>query len=244
MKPLQWFRLYAEVIDDVKLLALAPSDRWFYVALLACKAQALLEGEDPERRFRHVALKLRLDHPELKELSRRLAEADLINEETLQPLNWDKRQFRSDHDERESAERVRAWREKRRNQNVTTVTPPGNQAVTTDRDRDRDRDRKEKKGKNNTSPSAPRDVDPQVWDDWKALRKAKRAAVTATAVAGIRNEAEKAGMTLEAALRLSCERGWAGFKAEWVSKAAGGRSKYEEQAERVIRMMDKEVIDG
>ena len=40
--------------------------------------------------------------------------------------------------------------------------------------------------------------------------------MTARAVEGIAKEAMKAGMTLEAALRECCARGWAGFKAEWV----------------------------
>lgn len=32
----------------------------------------------------------------------------------------------------------------------------------------------------------------------------------------MRREAAKAGITLEAALTMCCERGWSGFKADWV----------------------------
>ena len=97
--------------------------------------------------------------------------------------------------------------------------------------------------------SAPSDVDTQVWTDWKALRKAKKAAVTATAVSGIRKEAKAAGMTLEAALRLCCERGWAGFKAEWVTapRAAGSiEDRNKAAAEEMKRMLDDQerTIDG
>jgi uncharacterized protein YdaU (DUF1376 family) len=60
------------------------------------------------------------------------------------------------------------------------------------------------------------DVDPQVVADFKALRAKKRAAITPTAMRDIASQAEKAGMTLEAALRVCCSRGWAGFEAEWV----------------------------
>ncbi len=56
----------------------------------------------------------------------------------------------------------------------------------------------------------------QVVEDFKALRKAKRAAITPTAINGIRREAAKAGITLEAALAMCCERGWSGFKADWA----------------------------
>lgn len=100
----------------------------------------------------------------------------------------------------------------------------------------------ERQKQNTSALTAPSDVDPQVWDDWKALRKAKKAAVTATAVAGIRKQAKLAGMTLEAALRLCCERGWAGFKAEWVAvhKAAGGsiEDRNKAAAEAMKRMID------
>lgn len=60
------------------------------------------------------------------------------------------------------------------------------------------------------------DVDQTVWQDFVTVRKAKKMALTVTALDGIRAEATKAGMTLEAALRQCCLMGWAGFKAEWM----------------------------
>ena len=62
----------------------------------------------------------------------------------------------------------------------------------------------------------------QVIDDFKALRKSKRAAITPTAINGIRREAAKAGITLEAALAMCCERGWSGFKADWAGRQGPG----------------------
>ena len=59
-------------------------------------------------------------------------------------------------------------------------------------------------------------VDPQVASDFIALRHKLRAPITQTAMAGIQREADKAGITLNSALALCCERGWRGFKAEWV----------------------------
>lgn len=64
--------------------------------------------------------------------------------------------------------------------------------------------------------SAPPDVSAQVWADFLQTRKALKAAVTPTAIAGIRREAQKASLSLEDALRMCCARGWRGFKAEWV----------------------------
>lgn len=60
-------------------------------------------------------------------------------------------------------------------------------------------------------------IAPEVVRDFKALRKIKKAAITETAVDGIKREADKAGVTFEAALRICCERGWAGFKAGWLT---------------------------
>jgi len=60
------------------------------------------------------------------------------------------------------------------------------------------------------------DCDPQVVADFLAIRKAKKAPLTPTALDGIRREAATVGLTLESALRTCCERGWQGFKAEWV----------------------------
>ena len=63
---------------------------------------------------------------------------------------------------------------------------------------------------------APGDVDAQVWTDWLALRKAKKAPVTETVVDGARREAAKAGMSFEAFLRVWCQRGSQGLQADWL----------------------------
>lgn len=68
--------------------------------------------------------------------------------------------------------------------------------------------------------SCPSGVSQQVWGDFCQHRKAGKAAVSATAMAGIEREAGKAGWTLEAALSEMVSRGWRGFKAEWVKDQA------------------------
>jgi len=64
--------------------------------------------------------------------------------------------------------------------------------------------------------SCPPDVDEQVWADFLRHRKTKRAELTATALSGLRREASRAGITLQAALETCCQRGWTGFKADWM----------------------------
>ena len=62
----------------------------------------------------------------------------------------------------------------------------------------------------------PEGVAAQVWSDWLALRRAKKAPVTATVVEGAHSEAAKAGMSLDAFLRVWCARGSQGLQAEWL----------------------------
>jgi hypothetical protein len=59
-----------------------------------------------------------------------------------------------------------------------------------------------------------------TWLDFVKHRKAKKAPITATAIKGIQREADKAGLTLDAALQIMCARGWTGFNAEWVASKA------------------------
>jgi uncharacterized protein YdaU (DUF1376 family) len=62
----------------------------------------------------------------------------------------------------------------------------------------------------------PDDVDRQVFEDWLAVRKAKRAGpVTQTVLSGIRAEAMKAGISLQDAIAHCCLAGWQGFRADW-----------------------------
>ncbi|MBS1834260.1 MAG: DUF1376 domain-containing protein [Acidobacteria bacterium] len=66
-------------------------------------------------------------------------------------------------------------------------------------------------------------VPDQVIADFRKLRQAKKAAITQTAIDGIAREARKAGLSLSQAMAMCCERGWAGFKAEWVKSDPGDR---------------------
>jgi uncharacterized protein YdaU (DUF1376 family) len=85
-----------------------------------------------------------------------------------------------------------------------------------------------------TTAPMPHGIDARIWVDWIALRKSKKAAVTETAIKGIEREAAKAGMTLEQVLVTCCERGWAGFKAEWVQDKR--ISKAQQQQDRMLNV--------
>jgi uncharacterized protein YdaU (DUF1376 family) len=80
-----------------------------------------------------------------------------------------------------------------------------------------------KPNKNTVAP--PFGVTDSVWQDWLKLRKAKKAAVTQTAIDGIQREADKAAISLETALSICCARGWTGFKAEWLQNRPTSQDK-------------------
>jgi len=99
------------------------------------------------------------------------------------------------------------------NEGSTVVQPTINQEPLT-----KNQEPKERKTK--AKPSVverPPDVDEKVWQDYMATRKT---AITQTALALLEREAQKAGITLEAALSECTLRGWTGFKAEWMQKRA------------------------
>lgn len=73
-----------------------------------------------------------------------------------------------------------------------------------------------------TAPDRPEDVPQSVWDDWLALRRAKKAPVTETVLRTAVTEAGKAGMTLTQFLTVWCARGSQGLEAEWLNPKERG----------------------
>jgi uncharacterized protein YdaU (DUF1376 family) len=100
----------------------------------------------------------------------------------------------------------RASAERRSNARSTDVQPTNNHKPITNNH----------KPKNTNTVAPPDGVTDSVWQDWLKLRKAKKAAVTQTALDGIQREADKAGVSLQVALETCCERNWTGFKADWL----------------------------
>ena len=88
----------------------------------------------------------------------------------------------------------------------------------------------------NTALARPEFVSEDVWDDFGKLRKAKKAPLTKTALTGIQAEADKAGITLEAALVMACNRGWASFKADWMTNGIGKPENRQEAVEARNRL--------
>ena len=122
---------------------------------------------------------------------------------------------KSDTNKRIAIERETKRKEKRTNREQYVNEPPPNQEPITNNH----------KPKNTNTVAPPDGVTVMVWQDWLKLRKAKKAAVTQTALDGIQREADKARVSLQTALETCCERGWSGFKAEWMQSQPSQHDK-------------------
>jgi hypothetical protein len=114
--PNPWFRLYADILDDAKLISLAFEDQRHFIAVLALKCSGILDqGCAPDLMDRIVAQRIWVDQSAIREVKRRLVDAGLIGDD-WQPKAWDKRQFASDHDPTRN-ERQQRYRERQKQKN-------------------------------------------------------------------------------------------------------------------------------
>lgn len=68
-------------------------------------------------------------------------------------------------------------------------------------------------------PQKPDDVTEGTWQAWCEMRKTKQASVSTPVINLLRNEADKAGWSLDSAMQECVLRNWQGFKAAWLEKA-------------------------
>lgn len=91
--------------------------------------------------------------------------------------------------------------------------------IRVDKSREEEEKEEEKKPRIRAAATTSLDGVPEnMLADFIAVRKAKRAGpLTGTAIAGLKREAAKAGLTLEQAVRACIEFGWQGFNAGWYA---------------------------
>jgi hypothetical protein len=199
-----WFRLYSEFAHDPKIQMLSEAMQRRYVMLMCLRCSEVLETLHETE----IAFQLRLSTDELDETKQLFISKNFIDEQ-WNLINWDKRQFVSDS----STMRVAKHREKKKqvsNADETLQKRPSN-AIDTDTDT-------EQIQKRTTSVATPIGVSDSVWQEFKSLRKAKKAPITQRAIDAISSEAQKIGWSLEKALEECVVRGWQAFKADWVVK--------------------------
>jgi hypothetical protein len=126
---------------------------------------------------------------------------------------------------RKNAERVAAFKAAKREQQAANALPAKQQHDKNDTGTGTGTSKEEKAQRKRSAPP-PEGVADQTWCDWLDLRRKKRAPVTATVVDSAKAEAAKAGMTLDAFLRIWCFRGSQGLQADWLkpNEIAAGKA--------------------
>lgn len=249
-----WFRFYSEALNDPKVQSLDGDTFKVWVNLLCVTSQC-----DGHIIFDDISFHLRMRDAEALSYCKKLADKGLLipTEKGYMPNSWDNRQYKTDT----SAERTKRYRERKKNGSgdvtVTShVTAPDTDTDTEER-RELPNGNSRKPARRKSTASKPDDVPDQVWTDYLALREKKKSPVTETVIAGLRREADKAGMSLSDAMDECCARGWAGFKAEWMNNQKGtghanarngnGFSAQPSQADRakaaIIRGLDRYNAD-
>ena len=93
------------------------------------------------------------------------------------------------------------------------------------RGKEQTKNRQEQTNKESASAPTIPGVPEELTKEWKDVRKAKRAGpISQTVIEALHREAQKAGITVEQAVRCSVENGWQGFKASWYLKDHGQRA--------------------
>lgn len=200
----QWFRLYAEFMNDPKVQMMSEVMQRRLIMLFCARCNGDVTLQDDE-----VVFLLRISPEEWTVTKREFISRKFIDDDNT-ILNWDKRQFRSDS----SAERVSKHREKKKQECNVTVTPP-------EQNRTEQIQNREEKKKRVAAPEKPGDVSKETWETFLRQRKTKFSTI---ALEGIRREAEEAGYSVEQALKVAIERGWQSFKSDWVKGKPNGKS--------------------
>ena len=232
-----WFRLYSEFAHDPKIQMLSEAMQRRYVMLMCLRCSETLETLHETE----IAFQLRLSEAELIETKQLFISKNFIDKH-WNLLNWDKRQFVSDS----STMRVAKHRKKKKQESNVSETlqkRPSN-AIDTDTYTYTDTDKKQIQSNKATSVACPPDVDQQIWDDWKQLRKAKKAPVTETVVNSARKEASKANMSFSDFLSVWCARGSQGLQADWLKTEEKNLSKTGQMNQRVISGLTRGLIGG
>ena len=210
-KRLPWFRMYADFLNDPKLISLAFEDQRHFIGVLALKCDGAIDDvADGDLLDRIVAQRLWIDHAVIRDVKRRLIAAGLIDAR-WQPLAWDKRQMRSDVDAT-GAERQRRYRDAQKHNALRD-------AAVTRLEEELDTDKEEEEKTKKTAPrkrdatfAVPDWINKTHWDAWHSCAKRKNASDAQKQMAVDKLDAwRKQGIDHAAALENAAIAGWQGL---------------------------------
>lgn len=217
---LPWFRLYSEIVDNIKIRMIDAEYRWYFVAIMACKCQNILKGEI-DHVERVLMIKLGISEETLSEVKSVLLTADLIDE-SYTPIGWSERQYKSDH----STSRTRKFNEKKKNGNKPftkrskTVHKTDFELAMNGPDTDTDTDT-EAEVKSLLSSLK---IDIILWKDYLGMRKRLKAQNTPRGLRTLLNKIEKhvqEGENANELIEAAYSNGW---KSVYPQRKRAGKS--------------------
>lgn len=244
-----WFRLYAEFAHDPKVQMLSEIDQRRLVMLfcLRCNVTVTLSCNSPVTLSDdEIAFSLRISHEEWHTTKATFIARGFINARN-EVLNWEKRQFLSDS----SAARVAKHRAKQKQDGKPvsngSVTLHETKCNALDTDTDTDTEQSKSKPIAQLALLLAQNIPRPLAMDWLKIRKEKRQPLTETSLKATLREAEHAGLSLESAITVACENGWAGFKAEYIAnkKFTDRRTIHDERADTIAALTGRRrTIEG
>ena len=222
-KRLPWFRMYADFLNDPKLISLAFEDQRHFIGVLALKCDGAIDDvADGDLLDRIVAQRLWIDHAVIRDVKRRLVAAGLIDAR-WQPLAWDKRQMRSDVDAT-GAERQRRYRDAQKHNALRDAAVTRlEEELDTDKEEETEKEEKKKATRKRAAPAfeLPDWINKKHWDAWHSCPKRKKATDAQKQMAVDKlAEWRDAGIDHAAALENAAIAGWQGlFKPDVPASA-------------------------
>ena len=112
--------------------------------------------------------------------------------------------------------------------NVLPTNNEGNTNQSTNKPINQSTNDKETKPKKDAPRLAvmPEGMDEGIWADFQTVRKKKNAPLTITALNGLAEQANKAGLSLEAVLKECVVRNWQSLKADWIKPQGATNGKF------------------
>lgn len=177
----QWFRVYAELIDDPKFIKLGPDLR--SALLMTWCVAAANGGRLPS--LEDIAIKFRLSEARTEKLLDELRRSGFIDDDESgsEPHNWKGRQYKTDKTDPTNAARQRRYREKHsKDRNSVTDGDDNNDAITphsndrnavTDKRPDTEAEQIQNRIKQDAANAAPIDLEKEVFRQGKLLLGAK-----------------------------------------------------------------------
>lgn len=252
---IDWFRWHHGSVTDPKFQLVARKSKQALASVIAVWAFVLEQASASEDRgafgtidCEAIDCLLGLEDGATDAILAAMGERGLVDGGAVSA--WEKRQPKRERTDNTNTERSRSYRDRQRQlppaddaqRNATPETDDATPCNAMQRQKtprgeeSREEEKKEiqaqapsRKRDSSPPPARPEDVEPQTWGDWLVLRRAKKAPVSETVISGARAEAAKAGMPLDAFLRVWCTRGSQGLQADWLSQhertANGGTPK-------------------